>query len=77
MLPNITAIHHMADVEGLIVRMFNPYDDPINDLLELAQPVQSVELIDLEGNKSEAQRASGKTIKVAMKPKQIVTLRIT
>jgi alpha-mannosidase/mannosylglycerate hydrolase len=73
----ITAVHHMDGTEGLIVRMFNPYDNPVNDSLGLAQSVKSVERIDLEGNKIGAQRASGKTIKVAMKPKQIVTLRIT
>ncbi|UCD29754.1 MAG: glycoside hydrolase family 38, partial [Planctomycetota bacterium] len=73
----ITAIQQRSDSKGLVIRMFNPYENVINETLEFGQKVRSAERTDLEGKTLESLPVSGNQIEVAMKAKQIATLRTT
>jgi len=72
----ITAVHRRENTEGIIVRMFNPFEEEITETLELTGDVSSAELIDLEGNSQGPAKLSGKTVNLTLKPKKIVTLQV-
>ncbi len=72
----VTAVHCQGDAEGLIVRMFNPTGQAIEDAIELSHEIQSAERIDLEGKSREQLKPAGNRVRVHLGPKQIVTVRI-
>ncbi|HOW19527.1 MAG TPA: glycosyl hydrolase-related protein, partial [Phycisphaerae bacterium] len=72
----VTAVHRPADAEALIVRMFNPTDQAIEDGIELPHEIQSAERVDLEGKSKEQLKPAGNRVKVRLGPKQIVTVRV-
>jgi len=70
----VTAIRRRENSTSLILRMFNPNEEPITESIELNQKVQSAEQTDLEGNVINKISISDNIIKIKIKSKQIVTL---
>ncbi len=61
---------------ALELRLFNPHLKTINAKIRLARPAKA-ERTDCEGNPLGALRAAHGTVALALKPKQIVTLRLS
>lgn len=73
----VTAVQQDKAAEALVVRMFNPSEQAIEETITLPQDIHAAERIDLEGKSKESLRPAGKSVKVPLGAKQIVTVRIT
>jgi alpha-mannosidase len=72
----VTAVQQQKGVEGVVVRMFNPTEQAIEESITLPHQIHSAERIDLEGTSKEAIKPAGSQLKVRLGAKQIVTVRI-
>lgn len=72
----VTAVQEQKGVEGLVVRMFNPTEQAIEETIELPREIQSAERIDLEGKSKEALKPAGSRLTIRLGAKQIVTVRV-
>lgn len=70
------ALKRAEDGDGLVVRVFNPTDTPIEGTIKLATPVKTAELLTMEEILIGPASVDGNEIHVAAGPKKIVTLRI-
>jgi alpha-mannosidase len=72
----ITAAHRSSEPEGLVVRMFNPTERTIEEVLQLAEPVAAAVQTDLEGRGLGEMEVAGNAVRISLAPKQILTMRL-
>lgn len=72
----LTACKEAENGEGLVVRLFNPTDEDIDQTLTFASKVDDVELTNLLEEPLDKPAKRGKTVTVPAGKKQIVTLRV-
>lgn len=73
----VTAIHRHTEQEAATVRMFNPTGRDLAADVELSGVSGGARKTDLEGRPGETLPKQGNAVRVALKPKQIVTVQWT
>jgi alpha-mannosidase len=72
----LSALKRSEDGSGLVARVFNPTEQPMDSLLTCFRPIQKAELITLEEKREKRLTPDGNEVRLHVEPKQIRTVKL-
>jgi 2-O-(6-phospho-alpha-D-mannosyl)-D-glycerate hydrolase len=72
----LSALKRAEDGSGLVARVFNPTEQPVEGVVTCFRPIEKAELVSLEEKREKKLTPSGNELRLHVEPKQIRTVRL-